>query len=183
VRAWPVSPGHAPPTMSSASRWSSSAGRSPDTSPKRQRGRSQPSLALRACVPALFTFIELLTMSLAHRTIHGGSLLSLAVPVSIAPAAPPVALNPDTPRYFLFRGKPLVLIAASEHYGSVLTRAFDFDRYLEDAARRHQTMTRTFLLYRELQTPRNPSSPCKPESPDDLAPWPRPGAGTAIHAE
>ncbi len=78
----------------------------------------------------------------------------------------PVSLHPENPRYFLFRNRPLVLLAATEHYGSVINRAFDFERYLDDAADKHQTMTRTFLLFREQQSARNPSSPCKPESPD-----------------
>jgi hypothetical protein len=95
----------------------------------------------------------------------------------------PITVHPDNPRYFLFRGKPLVLVTATEHYGSVLNRAFDFDKYLDDAAERRMTLTRTFLLYRELQTPRNPSSPCKPESPDYLTPYPRTGPGKAIDGE
>jgi hypothetical protein len=94
-----------------------------------------------------------------------------------------VSLHPENPRYFLFRGKPLVLIAATEHYGSVINRPFDFDRYLADAADKHQTMTRTFLLFREQQSARNPSSPCKPESPDFVTPWPRTGPGNAIDGE
>ena len=44
-----------------------------------------------------------------------------------------------------------MLIAATEHYGSVINRPFDFERYLADAADKHQTMTRTFLLFREQQ--------------------------------
>jgi hypothetical protein len=95
----------------------------------------------------------------------------------------PVSLHPDNPRYFLFRGKPLVLVTASEHYGSVINRPFDFRKYLDDAADNKMTLTRAFLLYRELQTPRNPSSPCKPESPDYLAPYPRIGPGKAIDGE
>jgi hypothetical protein len=94
-----------------------------------------------------------------------------------------VSLHPDNPRYFLFRGRPLALIAATEHYGSVINRAFDFERYLADAADKHQTMTRTFLLFREQQSARNPSSPCKPESPDFVTPWPRTGPGNAIDGE
>jgi hypothetical protein len=94
-----------------------------------------------------------------------------------------VSLHPDNPRYFLFRGRPLALIAATEHYGSVINRPFDFDRYLADAADKHQTMTRTFLLFREQQSARNPSSPCKPESPDFVTPWPRTGPGNAIDGE
>lgn len=95
----------------------------------------------------------------------------------------PIALHPENPRYFLFRGKPLVLIAASEHYGSVVNRRFNFSKYLEDAADKKQTVTRTFLLYRELQSARNPYSPVKPESPDFITPWPRTGPGKAMDGE
>jgi hypothetical protein len=103
---------------------------------------------------------------------------------SPAPASEPLTLHPYNPRYFLFRGKPLVLIAASEHYGSVINRPFDFEKYLADHAEKRQTMTRTFLLYRELQSAKNPWSPCKPETPDYIAPWVRidARAGTASEA-
>src|SRR5678815_3498347 len=87
--------------------------------------------------------------------------------------AEPLRLHPDNARYFLFRGKPLVLIAAGEHYGSVINRPFVFEEYLVDHAEKRQTLTRTFLLYRELQSAKNPWSPCKPETPDYIAPWVR----------
>src|SRR5579862_7881327 len=94
-----------------------------------------------------------------------------------------VRIDPHNPKYLLFRGKPLVLISASEHYGSVINRPFDFEKYLDDALAHGMTMTRTFLLYRELQSARNPSSPCKPESPDFIAPWVRSGPGNALDGE
>ncbi len=94
-----------------------------------------------------------------------------------------VKIHPDNPKYLLFRGKPLALISASEHYGSVINRPFDFEKYLDDAAAHNMTMTRTFLLYRELQSARNPSSPCKPESPDFIAPYVRSGPGNALDGE
>lgn len=102
---------------------------------------------------------------------------------SSAHAQDAVKLNPDNPKYLLFRGKPLALISASEHYGSVINRPFDFEKYLDDAAAHKMTVTRTFLLYRELQSARNPSSPCKPESPDFLAPWVRTGPQRALDGE
>src|SRR5579859_161292 len=105
-----------------------------------------------------------------------------AVPASQG-SAQALSIDPQNPRYFLFRGRPLVLIAASEHYGSVVNRRFDFTRYLAEAADKKQTMTRTFLLFRELQGMRNPSSPVKPESPDYIAPWPRTGPGKAMDGE
>src|SRR3954452_11702313 len=94
-----------------------------------------------------------------------------------------ISIHPENSRYFLFRGKPLILVTATEHYGSVINRPFDFERYLDDAARHKMTMTRTFLLFRELQGARNPSSPAKPESPDYIAPFPRPGPGKAMDGE
>lgn len=94
-----------------------------------------------------------------------------------------LCVHPENPRYFLFRGRPRVLLCATEHYGSVVNRAFDFERYLDEAANKKQTLTRLFLLFRELQTARNPYSPCKPESPDYLAPWERTGPGTALDGE
>jgi hypothetical protein len=95
----------------------------------------------------------------------------------------PIRIHPLNPRYFDFRGRPLVLICATEHYGSVLNRPFDFERYLEEHADKKQTLTRLFLLFRELQGPNNPYSPAKPESPDFVAPWPRVGPGRAMDGE
>ena len=94
-----------------------------------------------------------------------------------------VRVDPANPKYLLFRDKPLLLISASEHYGSVINRPFDYEKYLADAANHKMTMTRTFLLYRELQSARNPSSPCKPESPDYIAPFERTGPGVAMDGE
>jgi hypothetical protein len=98
-------------------------------------------------------------------------------------AATPITIHPENPKYFLFRGKPLVLVAATEHYGSVINRRFDFGRYLAEAADKKQTLTRTFLLFRELQSARNPYSPLKAESPDFVSPYPRPGPGKAMDGE
>jgi len=74
-------------------------------------------------------------------------------------------------------------LAVSERYGSIVNRRFDFERYLYEAAATKQTVTRTFLLYRELQSARNPCSPLKPDSPDYVAPWPRTGPGVARDGE
>lgn len=98
-------------------------------------------------------------------------------------ASRPLAIHPDNPKYFIFRGKPRVLIAATEHYGSVINRRFDFTRYLAEAADKKQTLTRTFLLFRELQSARNPYSPLKAESPDFVMPYPRKGPGRAMDGE
>jgi hypothetical protein len=118
----------------------------------------------------------------SRRNLVGLLVVGLAL-LTTAPAQDAVSIDPHNPKYLLFRGKPLVLISASEHYGSVINRPFDFEKYLDDAASRGMTMTRTFLLYRELQSARNPSSPCKPESPDFIAPYVRSGPGNALDGE
>jgi hypothetical protein len=95
----------------------------------------------------------------------------------------PIRIHPDNPKLFEFRGKPLVLVTATEHYGAVMNRPFRFERYLEDAADKRITLTRLFMLFRELQSAVNPYSTCKPESPDYIAPWERTGPGRALDGE
>ena len=44
---------------------------------------------------------------------------------ALAAGPKPISLHPDNPHYFLFRGKPTVLITSGEHYGAVLNLDFD----------------------------------------------------------
>lgn len=92
----------------------------------------------------------------------------------------PIRIHPENPKLFEFRGKPLVLLTATEHYGAVMNRPFDFERYLADAADKKMTLTRLFTLFREMQSACNPYSTCKPESPDYIAPFARTGGGLAL---
>lgn len=57
-------------------------------------------------------------------------------------AAPPLALHPTNPHYFLFRGKPTVLITSAEHYGAVINSDFNFVRYLDELRRNGLNLTR-----------------------------------------
>lgn len=59
-------------------------------------------------------------------------------------ASEPIALHPDNPHYFLWRGKPTVLITSGEHYGAVLNLDFDYAKYLDTLARDKLNLTRTF---------------------------------------
>lgn len=43
---------------------------------------------------------------------------------------PPIGLHPMNPHYFLFRGKPTILISSGEHYGAVLNLDFNYTTYL-----------------------------------------------------
>ncbi len=80
-------------------------------------------------------------------------LLALAL-LAASPALaadPPLALYPDNPHYFLFRGKPAVLVTSGEHYGAVLNLDFDFVPYLDELKSRGFNLTRLFSgTYREV---------------------------------
>ena len=56
----------------------------------------------------------------------------------------PIQLHPDNPHYFLWRGKPTVLITSGEHYGAVLNRDFEYTTYLDTLATYGFNLTRTF---------------------------------------
>jgi len=111
------------------------------------------------------------------------STLILLLFAATAPAADkPLALHPDNPHYFLFRGKPAVLVTSGEHYGAVLNRDFDFVPYLNELQARKFNLTRTFSgVYREVPGSfgivDNTLAPAKGRY---LCPWARsdtPGAG------
>jgi hypothetical protein len=59
-------------------------------------------------------------------------------------AEKPLSLHPDNSHYFLFRGKPTVLVTSGEHYGAVLNREFDPDKYLTELHQHDLNLTRTF---------------------------------------
>jgi hypothetical protein len=79
----------------------------------------------------------------ANRTLLSG-VLTLVLTIPAAGADPPLALHPDNPHYFLFRGRPTVLISSAEHYGAVLNRDFDYARYLAELESHGLNQTRTF---------------------------------------
>lgn len=84
--------------------------------------------------------------------VVGLSLQLFAATLSSAtePAAP-IALHPDNPRYFSWRGKPTILVTSGEHYGAVLNLDFDYVRYLDELEAHGLNHTRAFSgTYREV---------------------------------
>lgn len=101
--------------------------------------------------------------------------LSLWLVVTAA-AAPSLLLHPDNPRYFEWRGKPVVLIGSGEHYGAVLNVDFDFAAYLATLERDGLNVTRTFTGagYVEPENAFNISkNTLAPKPGRFLAPWAR----------
>jgi hypothetical protein len=85
--------------------------------------------------------------------------LAVLLLASCAPAPAPAPdavgeafrLHPDNPHYFLFRGKPTILVTSGEHYGAVLNLDFDFYRYLDTLAKDGLNHTRLWVgTYREI---------------------------------
>ena len=118
--------------------------------------------------------------------------VAIAVAVVVACAIPatraaeestrPIALHPQNPHYFLFRGKPAVLITSGEHYGAVLNRDFDYVPYLDTLQRHGFNQTRAFSgTYREVPGSFDiEGNTLAPTVKAFLSPWPRsstPGAG------
>ena len=59
--------------------------------------------------------------------------------------AQPISLHPQNPRYFLFKGKPAVLVTSAEHYGAVLNVDFDYKKYLQTLYYEGMNYTRIFV--------------------------------------
>jgi hypothetical protein len=108
------------------------------------------------------------------------ALAALLLYSALASGAP-LALHPENPHYFLFRGKPAVLITSAEHYGAVLNGDFDFRKYLATLASDRLNLTRVFSgSYREVPGSfRITNNTLAPKHASYIAPWQRsstPGA-------
>lgn len=104
-----------------------------------------------------------------------GLILLIATTTFAAETTRPIALHPENPHYFLWRGEPTILVTSGEHYGALLNRDFDYVRYLDELKSKGLNHTRTFSgVYREI-----PSSfgitdnPLAPKPNRYIAPWAR----------
>src|SRR5688500_13591431 len=70
------------------------------------------------------------------------SLMSLWV--SMVEAREPLALHPQNPHYFLWRGEPTILITSAEHYGAVINLDFGYITYLDTLKADGLNLTRAF---------------------------------------
>jgi hypothetical protein len=58
--------------------------------------------------------------------------------------AQPISLHPENSHYFEYKGQPVLLITSGEHYGAVINREFDYEKYLETLAKDGLNLTRIF---------------------------------------
>ncbi|MDR1556173.1 MAG: glycoside hydrolase family 5 protein [Tannerellaceae bacterium] len=85
------------------------------------------------------------------------------------------ALHPDNPRYFLFRGQPVLPVTCGEHYGALLNGAFDFDTYFTSLHKDGLNHSRIFMgAYLEPAQAFNiVDNTLAPSSEHYLSPWAR----------
>ena len=65
--------------------------------------------------------------------------------LAINAIAQPISLHPQNPHYFIYKGKPTILVTSAEHYGSVLNSDFDYKKYLETMHNEGMNYTRVFM--------------------------------------
>jgi len=94
--------------------------------------------------------------------------------------ADPVAVCPSNPRYFYYKGKPLVFITSDQHYGAVIDRDFDFTRYLDFLAANGMNLTRIYPggMF-EPPDKYIPGNPLGPRPGRQLLPWVKSGLAGA----
>jgi hypothetical protein len=92
-------------------------------------------------------------------------------------AAQPIRLHPANPHYFMYRGRPTILVTSGEHYGAVLNPDFDQRAYLRTLARDGLNYTRIFTgSYVEPQGAFGiQKNTLAPDGPRALTPWARSG--------
>jgi hypothetical protein len=92
---------------------------------------------------------DIRTSLVSLAVLFSGTLAAAQEPGAGSPE--PLALHPHNPHYFLFRGKPTILITSGEHYGAVLNLDFDYVAYLGELHDKGLNLTRTFSgTYREV---------------------------------
>ena len=114
-------------------------------------------------------------------------LLAAGAVLGIAQTAGEATLrrHPDNHRCFLYRGRPIVLLTATEHYGAVLNGRFDYRPYLDELARNDLNLSRLFTFYRETEDsipPLGYANTLAPEPGREVMPWIRTGPGNAKDA-
>ena len=102
-------------------------------------------------------------------------LIIFALSLPAADTANALSLHPANPHYFLFRGRPAILISSGEHYGAVLNLDFDYMAYLNELHSKKLNHTRLFSgTYREVETSFGITGNTLAPKPNRyLAPWAR----------
>ncbi len=84
----------------------------------------------------------------------------------------PIGVCQENPHYFLYKGKPLVLVTSDHHYGAVIDKDFDYVKYLDYLARNGMNLTRIYPGAMFEPTDKYlPGNPLGPRPGRQLLPW------------
>lgn len=101
-------------------------------------------------------------------------LCLLASLCAVAVTAEPIRPHPANPHYFLFNGKPTILITSAEHYGAVINTAFDYVPYLDTLQKYGLNYTRFYAgAMFETIDKFITGNPLGPKPRDLVVPWAR----------
>ncbi len=97
--------------------------------------------------------------------------------------ASPIGKHPDNPHYFIYHGKPLVLITTDQHYGAVMNLDFDYIPFLDRLREYGMNVTRIYPgAYVEMEGQYAPGNPLGPKPDRYLLPWKKSGeTGASPH--
>lgn len=91
--------------------------------------------------------------------------------------AEPIRSHPDNPHYYLFRGRPTVLVTSAEHYGAVINEAFDYKAYLDALKSYGLNYTRIYpAAFVEPEAAFRLENTLAPKPGKLIQPWPRSGS-------
>jgi hypothetical protein len=97
--------------------------------------------------------------------------------------ASPIGKHPANPHYFVYRGRPLVLVTTDQHYGAVINRDFDYVPFLDRLREYGMNLTRIYPGgYVELKDQYAPGNPLGPSPDRYILPWRKSGeTGASPH--
>ena len=102
--------------------------------------------ALASMKPGHWGLVIHWSLAIGHWSFRCRCLLAYVIALigAFPLSAAPLSLHSNNSHYFLFQGKPAVLITSGEHYGAVLNLDFDYVKYLETLKADGLNLTRTF---------------------------------------
>jgi hypothetical protein len=87
-------------------------------------------------------------------------------------SADPVSIHPGNPHYFIYNGKPMVLITTDQHYGAVLNLDFDYIAFLNTLQQYGMNLTRIYPgAYVEMKDAYIEGNPLGPAPDRFILPW------------
>jgi hypothetical protein len=88
--------------------------------------------------------------------------------------AAPISVYPQNPHYFLYRGKPILLITSDQHYGAVVNSEFDYVAFLDKPHSKGLNFTRIYPgAYFEKENDYLPGNNLGPRAGKQVLPWAR----------